>query len=235
LSEQNNLTRTMVADQLTAFELVPELGVRLVCEKHPNVQRPVEASADWYVLLRLAGSDSVPDQLVELLAAASEAGLVVDAVVAETPGHDANLWTLRDELTPVRLLDGYILKYDLAVPIDRISELHRRIRWLVDEQIPGAVAYAFGHVGDGNLHLSFWPGTAAPEAFSAGLDHLRSSVDALTWELGGTISAEHGIGQELVERLAGQKHEVELDLMRQLKDMFDPERRLNPGKLLPTR
>jgi FAD/FMN-containing dehydrogenase len=235
LSELHNLALATIPDGLTAFELVPELGVALVCGKYPNVTRPVEAISEWYVLVRVAGQEQVADQLIELLAAGAEAGLVIDAVVAETAAQDANLWTLRDELTPVRLLDGYILKYDLAVPIDRISELHRGVRQLVEAETPGAVAYAFGHVGDGNLHLSVWPGTAEPERFAARLGRLQAAIDTLTWDLGGTISAEHGIGQELVDRLAGQKSAVELDLMRRIKQVLDPDQRLNPGKLLPKR
>ena len=235
LNQFYNLASDMAAGSLTAFELVPELGVSLVCDKYPNVTRPVDAISDWYVLLRLSGRGRVDDQLLGLLAAATDAGLVTDAVVAETPSQDANLWVLRDELSPVRLLDGYILKYDRAVPIDRISELHREVRAEVDHHIPGAIAYAFGHVGDGNIHLSVWPGDADPGLFTARIDRLRAAIDALTWRFEGTISAEHGIGQELVERLGGQKSEVELDLMRRIKHALDPDQQLNPGKLLPAR
>lgn len=231
-----SLGRAIADDALTAFELIPELGVRLVCEQQPDVQRPLDTSTDWYVLIRLLATTSVDDLAVRLLEAASERGLIVDATIAVTSQQDENLWRIRDELIPTVVFPLYAhgLKMDTAVPIDRIAEYHDGVRRLAEEIAPDAIFYAFGHVGDGNLHLSVTPTHAddVPE-FARRLPELVERIDALTFELGGTISAEHGIGQELIGRVAAQKSDIELELMWRIKDALDPTGAFNPGKVLP--
>jgi FAD/FMN-containing dehydrogenase len=93
--------------------------------------------------------------------------------------------------------------------------------------------YVFGHVGDGNLHLTVWPADSPPGALEENKDRLVHSIDALVWAFAGTISAEHGIGQELRGRIIGQKQLIEFELMQRIKDAFDPEGLMNPGKVLP--
>jgi FAD/FMN-containing dehydrogenase len=93
--------------------------------------------------------------------------------------------------------------------------------------------YVFGHVGDGNLHLTVWPASSAAGLLESRSDRLVAAIDDLTWRYGGTISAEHGLGQELRDRISGQKPAIELELMRRVKAAFDPQGLLNPGKLLP--
>lgn len=128
-----------------------------------------------------------------------------------------------------------MLKYDLAVPPSRIGEFHAEVRDLIESIVPGAMPYVFGHVGDGNLHLTVWPDQAQDGLLEARSSELMAAIDALTWRYEGTISAEHGLGQELRDRIAGQKPEIELELMRRIKDVLDPTGLLNPGKVLPDR
>ena len=106
------------------------------------------------------------------------------------------------------------------------------MRELIEATVPGAMPYAFGHVGDGNLHLTVWPANSEPGLLEAREAEMVGLIDDLTWSFGGTISAEHGIGQELRERIVGQKQPVEFEMMRAIKDLFDPNGILNPGKLL---
>ena len=219
---------------LSAFELIPEIGVGRVIEKYA-VQRPLDEVSEWYVLLRYSGSEGTADQLLDLLSEAVDRGLIGDAVVAESAGQEANLWHLRDELPPPRIFGGYLLKYDLAVPPSRISDFHAEARALIESIVPGAMPYVFGHVGDGNLHLTVWPDQSEEGLLEARSSELMAAIDALTWRYGGTISAEHGLGQELRDRITGQKPEIELELMRRVKDVFDPAGLLNPGKVLPER
>ncbi|MEE9416206.1 MAG: FAD-binding oxidoreductase [Acidimicrobiales bacterium] len=224
---------------LTAFELVPELGVAAVCENFPSVQRPLATKAEWYALIRMSGSEPVTDRLTALLAKAEEQRLVVDAAIASTADQEANIWMLRDELPPQRLFPhgDAGLKLDVAVPIDVVPQYLAEVVRRAAEMIPGTLPYAFGHAGDGNLHLYLMPaidaGPAEVANFTANREALEAEVNKITWRYGGTISAEHGIGQSLREKIAGQKSDVEFDLMRTVKHALDPDGLFNPGKLLP--
>ena len=236
LNDLTTLARTSSPGALSAIELIPEVGVQQVVERF-GVQRPLDTAADWYVLIRydsMRGGEagSVDDELTALLATAMAAKLITDGVIAGTDAQEANLWQMRDELTATRSFGGFGVKYDLAVPPDRIADFIGRAESLVDGIVPGALSFTFGHVGDGNLHFTvLTPGQddsplqrAAPELFE--------SLDGLVWEFGGTISAEHGLGRELTDRIAGQKSRVELDLMRKIKRALDPNDRFNPGVML---
>lgn len=232
LNELYSLASSHVPGALSAFELVPEVGVAKVIERY-DVQRPLPTVGEWYVIARYSGPAGVADDLLSLLAAASEAGMVDDAVVAESSAQEANLWMLRDELPPPRIFDGYQIKYDLAVPSSRISEFHAEVRVLIESIVPGAMPYVFGHVGDGNLHLTVWPADSIEGQLEATKPELVAAIDQLTWKYNGTISAEHGLGQELRDRIVGQKPPIELELMHRIKAVFDPAGILNPGKVLP--
>ena len=225
------LARSHSPGALSAFELVPEVGVAQVVE-HFGVVRPVAAVSDWYVLLRFSGSDGVGDAMLTVLSDATDASLVLDAVVAETAAQEDNLWLLRDELTATRSFGGFGVKYDLAVPPDRIEAFLLAASDAVEQISPGSLPYAFGHVGDGNLHFTVLrPGDDA--MLEAAAADLRTTLDRIVWDFGGTISAEHGLGRELRDRIAGQKPDIEVELMRRIKAAFDPTGILNPGVMLP--
>ncbi len=220
---------------VTAFELVPEAGMARVCEKF-GIARPLAARGEFYALVRLASTEPVSERLAAFLAEASQRGLVTDAAVAVTDEQEARLWTIRDELPASGLWPQHVhgLKLDTAVPIDRFGAYHDQVRHIAAELAPGAFAYGFGHVGDGNLHMMVMPaGSEQAAAFAAARDALRERIDEATLALGGTLSAEHGIGQLLRGRIEPQKPAVEWELMRTLKLALDPQGIMNPHKTLP--
>ncbi len=227
LMELFALARHHSEGDMTAFELVPEVGVARACSAGA-VTRPLATVADWYALVRFSGGTSVSEQMAAFLADAADQRLVTDAAVAGSPVQERNLWNLRDELSPAGRFEHQAesFKLDAAVPIDRIGEYHRRVVETVAAVAPGAVPYTFGHVGDGNIHVYVFP---PDDGLLADRAELTAAIDSLTWELGGTISAEHGIGVELRDRIRGQKPPIELELMRAVKTMLDPAGRLNPG------
>lgn len=232
----HDVLRSRAAETLTAFELIPEIGIDRVCT-HFGVPRPLEASADWYVLVTLASAEPVEDALADVLDRAAHAGHITDAVIAATPEQEERLWFIRDELPPhsvYRDRQAAGLKLDVAVPIDRIGEFHDRVRALAAEMAPHALTYAFGHAGDGNLHMMVMPSDDAHvEELLAAREELGPRIDELVFELGGTLSAEHGIGTSLRDRVAGQKPAIEWELMRRIKSALDPDGVMNPGKVIP--
>ena len=220
---------------VTAFELVPDVGLERVCEKLA-LSRPLGICEEFYVLVRLASAEPVSERLGAFLAEASERGWVSDAAVAVTDEQEARLWTIRDELPAMGLWTQHEhgLKLDTAVPIDRFGPYHDEVRRIAAELAPGALTYGFGHAGDGNLHLYVLPTSDDQiEPFLAVRDELCGRIDEATFAFGGTLSAEHGIGQLLRSRIQRQKPSIEWDLMRAVKDALDPQGIMNPHKTLP--
>lgn len=238
LNELMALARSAVPGALSALELIPEVGVAQVVEKF-GVRRPLGIVSDWYVLIRydaMRGGDDVArvdDDVTMLLNRALDAQLITDGVIAGTDAQESNLWVMRDELTATRSFGGFGVKYDLAIPPDRIAAFVERADTLVSTVVPGALSFVFGHVGDGNLHLTVLTPDVDDAPLIRAASELRTKLDGLVWEFNGTISAEHGLGRELRERVVGQKSDVELDLMRRIKRALDPDDRLNPGVMLP--
>ncbi|MYA13589.1 MAG: FAD-binding oxidoreductase [Acidimicrobiaceae bacterium] len=229
------LTTARCAGDVTAFELVPSAGLDRACEKF-DWSPPLETPAEFYVLVRLASTEPVSERLGAFLAEASERGWVTDAAVAVTAEQEARLWAIRDELSPMFLWSQHehSVKLDAAVPVDRFGAYHNEVRRIAAELAPGALTYGFGHIGDGNVHLYVLPTSDAQVApFLAVRHELQERIDEATFALGGTLSAEHGIGQLLRDRVGPQKPAVEWDLMRAVKNALDPQGIMNPHKTLP--
>jgi FAD/FMN-containing dehydrogenase len=166
------------------------------------------------------------------LSDAVDAGLVVDATVAMTAAQEENLWLMRDELPPETLFDAKGAKFDAAVPIDRVAEFQRAAEAVTTELCGDhAVVYSFGHLGDGNLHLYVVPNLERGSRMDSDLAAtITDAIDELLWSMGGTVSAEHGVGQDLLDRVGRQKSPVELDMMRRVKAALDPDNLFNPGR-----
>ena len=157
--------------------------------------------------------------------------------MAVTDEQESRLWTIRDELPPSGLwpLQVHGLKMDTAVPIDRFGAYHDEVRRLAAELAPASLTYGFGHAGDGNLHMYVLPTSDNHvKSFLAVRDELQERIDETTFALEGTLSAEHGIGQLLRGRIQRQKPSIEWELMRAIKDAFDPQGIMNPQKTLPS-
>ena len=230
-----DLATARCAGDVTAFELVPSTGLARVCEKF-DLARPLETGEEFCVLVRLGSTEPVTERLGAFLAEASERGWVTDAAVAVTDEQEARLWAIRDELSPMFLWSQYEhgVKLDTAVPIDLFGAYHDEVRRLAAELAPDALTYGFGHVGDGNLHMYVLPTSDDQVApFLAVREELRERIDEATFAFGGTISAEHGIGQLLRSRIRPQKPAVEWEMMRAVKDALDSQGIMNPHKTLP--
>ena len=220
---------------VTAFELVSRSGLDLVIKHIPGASDPLPKHKGWFVLIQVsnpAAFDALP-ALEASLAKAMEDGLVIDAVFAKSERERKNLWLLRESLSEAQKIEGASVKHDVSVPLSRIPEFLAAADKAVRDALPGARPVAFGHVGDGNIHFNI----AAPPGNNAALEAARDKLERVVHEtavrLGGSISAEHGIGIAKREALKSQKSAAELEIMRALKHTLDPKNILNPGKLLP--
>jgi FAD/FMN-containing dehydrogenase len=230
------LARQATSGQVTACELVPRIGVEFTM-RHAGARDPLDAPSPWYVMLELSSAlpgGRLAGEMEAALADAFERGVVGDATIAASQGQMDALWHIRESLSDVQKLEGGSIKHDVAVPVALTPLLIDEATAVVERLVPGARPVPFGHLGDGNIHFNVsQPAGADKAAFLARWEEINAAVHEVVLRLGGTISAEHGIGQMKRDLMPGIKSAVELDLMRSLKQALDPRGILNPHKLLP--
>jgi FAD/FMN-containing dehydrogenase len=222
---------------LTAFELIPRTLLGFLLEHMPQFRDPLPPVHPWYVLMETASP--LPEGLAERVAIAVledalERGLVADAAIAASGAQAQELWQMREALSEVQKFEGGSIKHDVSVPVSQIPNFIAEAAAAVEKLVPGARPVPFGHFGDGNIHYNVTqPKGADKAAFLARWDEIAEAVHAIVLRLGGSISAEHGIGRMKTHLMADVKSKTELELMRRLKAAFDPHGVMNPGKLLP--
>ncbi len=221
---------------LTAFEIMPRIGLEFVLRHGSAVRDPFAAPYPWYALFELT-SPRQGDELARLaesvLGEGIDAGELDSAVVAASLAQSQELWRLRELMSEVQKHEGGSIKHDVAVPIARVPEFVARANQLVELMIPGARPVPFGHLGDGNIHYNVSQPPGMDRAiFLSYWDALNAAVYQIVLDLGGSISAEHGIGRLKRDLLPQARQPVEIELMRKIKATFDPNGILNPGKLL---
>jgi FAD/FMN-containing dehydrogenase len=224
--------RDGVGELVTAFELIGDAALSVVAQQFPDLQLPLRGKPAWHVLLECSGGMPMQDVVSGVVASAIESGLVTDAVLATSLAQAEALWQLREHIPEAQKRRGFSIKHDIAVPISRLAEFVARADAALLRQFPQVEVVCFGHVGDGNLHynLAFADPACATDADLVA--RATNIVHDIAGELGGTISAEHGIGQLKREMLTRYKSPLELSLMRALKQSIDPQGLMNPGKLL---
>ncbi|HVZ90951.1 MAG TPA: FAD-binding oxidoreductase [Rhizomicrobium sp.] len=223
---------------LSAFELIPRLGLDLALAHIPQTADPLRVSSPWYALVEASGAPDIGLRRAfeATLAQAISDGVAQDAALAESRAQRAALWRLRESLSEAQKREGPSLKHDIAVPIERIPDFIAKATDAVLRAAPGARPVSFGHLGDGNLHFNFSaPRGADPKAFLARREDVARIVHDLTSAYGGSISAEHGIGVMKRDELRRYKSPAEIELMKTLKRTLDPKNILNPGKVTTER
>ncbi len=223
------------AGELTAFELIPRIGIEFVLRHADGARDPLAAPHPWYALIEIASqrADEAPVRAEALLVEAVETDIVADAVIAASLAQAAEFWRLREMLSEVQLHEGGSIKSDVSVPVADLPMFLSRATAAVKAIMPDCRPVPFGHYGDGNIHFNVsQPAGADKAAFLARWGDFSSAVNAIVLELGGSISAEHGIGRQKRDLLPKVKSPLEMELMRKIKDLFDPRGILNPGKLL---
>lgn len=221
---------------LTAFEILPRIGVEFVLAHGSSVRDPFASPHAWYVLFDFTSPREGEELLLlaeSVLGEAVEAGEIHSAVIASSLTQGEELWRLRELMSEVQKREGGSIKHDIAVPVAHVPEFVARANQLVELMIPGARPVPFGHLGDGNIHYN----VSQPPGMDCAIflnywEALNAAVHEIVLDLGGSISAEHGIGRLKRDLLPHAKEPIELELMRKIKAVFDPNGILNPGKLL---
>jgi FAD/FMN-containing dehydrogenase len=230
--------RNAAGDNVTAFEIVGRAALDLVLKHIQNARDPLAGQPPWQVLIELSGApEGLTAILEQALQQAVTEGLATDAVIAASEAQRAALWALRENISEAQRIEGMSIKHDIAVPVSRIAEFIARADAALRAAFPELRIVCFGHIGDGNLHYNQSrpdsPAQSGSNAeFIARTPQVNRIVHDLVHELGGSISAEHGLGQLKREELLRYKSDTEMDLMRAVKQALDPRGLMNPGKVL---
>lgn len=221
---------------LTAFEFWSRRALEFAIAYMPNTRDPLAAHAPWYALLEISSGEAggrAASQMEALLANALNTGVVRDATLAQSLQQARDFWALRESFSEAQKGAGGSIKHDISVPVARIPEFLERAAAVIEDVCSGARPVPFGHFGDGNLHYNVSQPVGMDKArYLAQWDAMSDAVHNLVTEMGGSISAEHGIGQMKRQALAVHKSPVELDMMRAIKKALDPNGILNPNKVL---
>ncbi len=224
--------RGRLGDRIEAFELVSGPIFDLVERYIPGAALPFDDRFPWYLLIEVATSND-QEMLQDALIGPLDEDRILDVVVAKNRAESDNFWHLRHSIAEAERQHGPALKHDISVPISAMQEFLHRGDELLSTVVPGAQLLAFGHVGDGNLHYNVQlPDEVAGGVSSAAGKAVSMAIYDLVAEVGGSFSAEHGVGvtkKALLERYRGG---AELGLMRRLKAELDPGNILNPGKVI---
>jgi len=212
--------RGRIGERISAFELVSRNSLEAVLTHVPDTRDPLGVAHPWYVLAEF-GDSGTNEDLLERLAQALDGH---EAVLAQSVEQARALWRLRESIPEAQFSN---VKHDISVPVSRIPEFLEIADGGLRRSFPDAQIFCFGHVGDGNLHYNIGPASLIPR---------RDAVNRIVYDavarLGGSISAEHGLGQLKRDAIRGQKSPLEMELMRALKSALDPKGLMNPGKVL---
>lgn len=229
--------RAATGDAVSSFELIPRIALDYVLKHIPGTTDPIRSRHARYVLIELDSTVEGDDQLAargeRLLEVAAADGLVLDAAVAESDAQRSALWKLRESISEAQKGEGASVKHDVAVPVSRVPAFLAEATAKVEAEWPGVRVVAFGHLGDGNIHFNLSvPEGGDDEAFLAHWGAFSRIVHDVVTSMKGSIAAEHGIGRLKREDLVRYKSDVEMDLMRLLKQTLDPHGIMNPGRVV---
>jgi FAD/FMN-containing dehydrogenase len=228
--------RLGLGDELIAFELISRASLSFVLEFLTGAREPLPEISPWYVLLEIATArDQVTaeEELEGFLADCLESGLVRNGIAARSGAQRDAFWALRHNISDAQKVGGASIKNDISVPVSRVADFISEAERVVEAIVPGTRVIAFGHVGDGNIHFNLTQPRDMPgERFLEMWEPLTLEINGIAVRLGGSFSAEHGIGLLKVGELRRLRGAVELDLMRTVKRALDPRGIMNPGKIL---
>ena len=228
------ISQNEAAGSLTSFELLSDIAVEFSVRHGIDIRDPLAEKHPWYVLMELSSPrDDARAALESILARGLEEAIVDDAAIAASLSQRSAFWKLRDEMSAAQKPEGGSIKHDISVPVAAVPAFIAEADAAVVKLIPGARPVPFGHLGDGNIHYNVSQPIGANAAdFLSRWHDVNTVVFDIVMRMGGSISAEHGIGVLKRDELPGVKDKVAIELMRAIKAMLDPQGIMNPGKVL---
>jgi FAD/FMN-containing dehydrogenase len=234
------LAEARLGDSVEAFEIIADDGLGHVLSHIPGTRCPIETRTPWHVLIEIDHADlsdpSPAERLEQALAEALEQGLAMDAAIAANDAQAEAFWRIRESLSESERAQGPALQYDISVPVARMPAFMVDAAAAAERAFPGTTASSFGHLGDGNVHFHVRAPKGAkdgPAWIAAEGQAINAFVHDAVVAAGGSISAEHGIGQMKRAELGRLASPARLHALRAIKAAFDPQGLMNPGKLIP--
>ena len=224
---------------LEGFEILPEAALAHVVKHIPGTRAPLESAAPWHVLIELAkdsADQEAPAQLAErFLATAMGKGLALDAAISANEAQAEAFWKIRDSIAEAERAEGPALQHDISVPVSDMARFIDTESPKIEATYPGTQVIAFGHLGDGNIHYHVKAprGATAENWYRDFATRISADVYDRVVAYGGSISAEHGIGQAKIAEFARTSEPARLAALRAIKNAMDPHGIMNPGKLVP--
>ncbi|PZT89396.1 MAG: hydroxyacid dehydrogenase [Citromicrobium sp.] len=224
-----------MGQQLEGFEVLPLHSLDAVLGYLPAARSPLTGAHAWHALVEVVSDGEAKPDLESVLASAMDKGLLEDAAIASSEAQAEAFWTLRESISPSERAIGPAMQHDISVPVAKMAAFVETVTPEVEQRFPGTKAIAFGHLGDGNVHFHVLApaGSVRGEWEEIQGKTISAFVHDRVTDWGGSISAEHGIGQLKTDELARLANPAELAVMRAVKTALDPLGLLNPGKLLP--
>ncbi len=227
-----SLTRAHAGDGISGFELISGVGLGFLEDTMPELRRPFETAPDWMVLIDLGLFDAAESKMEALFAEAFDAELVSDGLIAQNQAQAAAFWRIREAIPEANRMVGAVSSHDISVPIGALPDFIAEGAARIAEMGPYRLN-CFGHLGDGNLHYNVFPPKGGSKAdYAQEKLKVMDAIHALVVAYGGSISAEHGIGRLKAADLEKYGDPVKLELMRGIKQVFDPRGIMNPGAVL---
>ncbi|MEM6467623.1 MAG: FAD-binding oxidoreductase, partial [Pseudomonadota bacterium] len=229
-----NVVRAHLGETVSAFELMHRQGLEFLAEHLPQIAQPFAQRPEWSVLIEVGGGAEarMQERLETALMAGAEDGLVGDALIAQSDTQSRAFWDVREHIPEANRKVGAVSNHDISVPVSAVPEFVKRGGPAIAAIDPSLRINAFGHLGDGNLHYNVFP---APGRTRAEYEERRSEIKAVVHDLvhalGGSVSAEHGIGRMKVDDLERYSDPAKLTAMRAIKAALDPLGIMNPGAL----
>ena len=230
-----NKVRAATGDQVTAGELINRVHVDNVTQYIAGTRDPFDQPYEWYLILEISATSKIVDihaALEATLGEALEEGLALDVVIAQSEAQSQQIWDLREMLPEAGRQAGPRLSHDLSVALSDVDAFHEDFVKSCKAVVPDCFAMGFGHIGDGNLHVSVQPAPGKPYFDAETIAKLEEAMFDSVKRFGGSFSAEHGVGSRKIPQMHAYKSPVDLKVMRAIKSALDPNNIMNPGKVL---
>jgi FAD/FMN-containing dehydrogenase len=231
------LAQQQLGAGLTGFEMMSQAALGLVARHFPALKVPFWQDAPYCVLLELSDTESeshAEQRLEQVLGIALDKNVASEVVIAQSLSQSRELWQVRESISSAQAAEGLNIKHDISLPVSAIPAFVKQTDTALANALPGLRIVNFGHLGDGNLHYNIQcpEGADAAHFLKTNEPQVNDMVYDAVMSFGGSVSAEHGIGRLKVESLPHYKDPVALQLMRNIKQALDPQKLMNPGRVL---